>query len=100
MSKIYGQSDDNVYLEGEYNGQYSNYFKAEKGFMFFFDDGTILKIRYGELGIWKIELIHLGHLFDDIEYCNDPDAEIYSDIVYFKKGLKKVYACSKWEVVR
>lgn len=103
-TKIYGQSDDNIYLEGEYNGQYT-YFgtdSTEKGILVIFNDGTILEIKYGkaELAIWGINIIRKGTLFDRIEYCDNEDADIYSDIAYFKKGISFVYGCSEWERIR
>ena len=103
-TKVYGQSDDNIYLDGEYNGQYTYYgtYTAEKGILLIFNDGSILEIKYGkaELGIWGINIIRKGDLFDRIEYCNNEDADISSDIAYFKKGISFVYGCSRWERIR
>ena len=102
-TRVFGQSDDNVYLEGEYEGQYSSYKTAstKKGILLIFSDGSILQIRYGkaELAIWGINLVRKGSLFDRIDYCNDDDADIYSDIAYFKEGISFVYGCSEWEKI-
>jgi hypothetical protein len=93
-TKVYGQSDDNVYFEGDYTGQYSNYGQAEEGILLSFSDGTILRIKYGKegLAIWAVDVYRKGDLLDKIDYCNDEDNDIYSDIVYFKEGIKFVYA--------
>ncbi len=104
MSQVYGQSDDNVYIDGDYSGQYS-YFSnnyEKKGIMLILSDGTILEIKYGKagLGIWGILVIKKGVLFDHIDYCIDDDADIYSDIAYFRKGISYVYGCSEWELIK
>lgn len=90
-TKIFGQSDDNIYAEGDYSGQYSDFFHAQDGFILFVSDGTIFKIKYGERGIWKITLIRKGSLFTTITRCHDPEADIYSDLIYFTRGITSIY---------
>ena len=98
-TKIYGQSDDNVITEGEYYSQYSNYSQAKKGFLIIVNDGTILKIKYGKegLAVWSIIVLNKGKLFDTLVTCEDEDADIYSDIVFFSEGVKFMYACADYE---
>ena len=38
-----------------------------------------------------------GSLFERIDPCNDENASPYSDIAYFKDGLKWGYAATEWE---
>ena len=103
-TKIYGQSDDNIYTEGDYSGQYAYYGtdEQEHGILLVINDGTILEIKYGkgDLAIWGIQVIKKGILFDRIEYCDNEDANIYSDIVFLKEGIKFIYACSDWEKIK
>lgn len=104
QTKIYGQSDDNIYVDGEYSGQYTYFgtLDSDKGILLIVSDGTILEIKYGklDLGIWGINIIKTGNLFDRIDYCTDEDAEIYSDIAHFKEGISFIYACSEWEIIK
>lgn len=103
MTKVYGQSDDNIYFEGDVYGQVSKFGTddAPQGVLLFFSDGTILEVKYGKLGrgIWGITLHNQGELFDRIELCDDEDADIYSDIAYFRDGLKSAIAATEWENV-
>ncbi len=104
-TKIYGQSDDNVYFEGDVRAQYSQYGTDDKdtGILIVCSDGTILEAKYGknDSGIWEIKLRHKGSLFDKIDQCTDEEADPYSDVAHFKPGLKWAYACSaeNWEKV-
>ena len=95
-TKIYGSSDNIVYLEGDVSGQVDCYgtYDKEKGVLVSCSDGTMLEVKYGknEEGVWEVKLLNKGTLFDRIEQCDDPNADIYSDIAYFKDGLKKVFA--------
>jgi len=86
-TKVYGQSDDNIYIEGDISDQLSAFDSTVE---ISFNDGTILSVSYGkkDAGIWQIVVLEYGNLFDRFEECNDENADIYSDIVYFKDGLK------------
>jgi len=91
-TKVYGQSDDNIYIIGDRKlgepyDQLGGYDYVRE---IAFDDGTVLTISYGkkDKGIWEICVNECGSLFDRFEECTDEDADIYSDIVYFKDGLK------------
>ena len=104
VTKIFGQSDDNIYTEGDYEGQYTHYGtdEQEHGILLVINDGSILEVKYGKggLAIWGIQVIKKGNLFDRIEFCDNEDADIYSDIVFFKKGVTFIFACSIWEKIR
>ncbi len=101
-TRVFGQSDDNIYSEGEVDGQYTSYALDTDPTMLIASDGTIFTIVYGkgDLGIWAIIVIKKGSLFDKFVICTDEDADIYSDIIYFKKGIKFIYACSEWEKIQ
>ena len=49
----------------------------------------------------EIKVLEKGLLFDKLDICTDEDSEIYSDIIYFKEGIKFAYAgISNWERVQ
>lgn len=94
-TKIYGTSDDLIEFEGDIYDEIGAYEAQDKGILL--SDGTVLECSYPktpDLGVWGFKLIRAGHLFDRIEECNDEDADIYSDIVHFKDGLK-----AHWEIL-
>lgn len=103
MTKVYGHSDNFVKFEGDVNGEVEHYENDdEHGIMIICSDGTLLEAKYGKNneGIWEVKLLKQGELFERIEICDDENAEIYSDIAYFKDGLKYAYATSKWELIK
>jgi hypothetical protein len=92
-TKIYGYSDDNVCSQGDFRDEWGCF---ETDLMVICSDGTRLKTHYGKTingaddGVWAIELLEAGYLFDRIDLCFDSDAKIYSDIAWFKDGLTDV----------
>lgn len=105
MTKIYGASDDLIEFEGDIHGEVGCYGtdETERGVLVFLSDGTALEVKYGKLdeGIWGVRLLIKGTLFDRIEECTDATADPYSDIAFFKDGLKKAYAATgEWEKVQ
>jgi hypothetical protein len=110
-TKVYGCSDDLIELEGDVTGEvgYITPDDAEEGDMgggagclLVFDDGTMLAVKYGKAGegIWAITTVRKGKLFVKVDVCDDSEADPYSDVAHFKDGLKKVWACPKWELVK
>lgn len=100
-TKIYGASDDLVEIEGDIGAEHANFGTDDRdhGSLVILSDGTLLDVKYGkgDMAIWQIILIHRGILFDRIDQCDDEDAEIYSDIAYFKDGIKWAYFARDWE---
>jgi hypothetical protein len=101
---IYGSSDDLVEFTNDLYGEVGCYGTDddEHGVLVICNDGTLLEVKYGkaDMGIWGITVINQGTLFDRIEFCNDDDADPYSDIVYFKPGMKWAYAATEWQKVK
>lgn len=97
-TKVYGASDDLVEVEGDVTGAVDFYGNDDdNGVLLSFSDGTLLTVKYGQK--WEVRLIHGGELFEKIEQCPDEDEDNYSDIAYFKDGLKWAYAGKEWEKV-
>ena len=87
-TRVYGCSDDLIELEGDIDDEVGCWDETAE---LRFDDGTLLYVKYGKDdcgGVWAIDVIEEGALFDRKEECTDEDARIYSDIVYFKEGLE------------
>lgn len=97
-TRIYGNGDDCVESDGEYYGELSCYGTDDEKYGVFLrcNDGTEMEIRYGKIvnnehmGIWGIRILKQGDLFDHIQFCTDENADIYSDIVFMKKGVSLI----------
>lgn len=106
VTDVYGSSDDSIYFGGDISGQIDCYGDCEEGSkdnaFIACSDGTVFTFNYGGtgLGIWKVTLLRQGELFDRIDTCLDEDAEVYSDKLYFKDGLKWAFSTTEWEKVR
>jgi hypothetical protein len=92
MTKVYGASDDLIEIEGDVYDEISHYDRVTR---LNFSDGTALDVKYGKLnskkeviGVWNVDVIEEGSLFYYKTECLDEDADIYSDIVFFKDGIK------------
>ena len=103
-TEVYGSSDDNVCFDGDFGGEVGCYGTAdrEQGVLVVMSDGTLLEVKYGKggRGIWGIELLRSGSLFDRIDQCSDDDADRHSDVAHFKDGIQWAYAATRaWELV-
>ena len=101
--KVYGRSDDLIEFfkdNGGCFGEVSAY-NVEEGVMVTFDDGTIAVFKCGkaDMAIWQAIILKKGQLFDRVEICDDEEAEIYSDVLYLKEGVKKAWSSREWESV-
>jgi hypothetical protein len=103
-TKIYGASDDLIEFDGDVYGEVGDYGTddAEHGDLIICSDGTLLEIKYGkaDMGIWGIQIIKEGDLFEHLQACSDEDAEPHSDLVLFRDGLKWAYVAKEWEKVK
>lgn len=103
-TQVYGASDDLIEFEGDFSGEVGCYGtdENEHGVLVMLSDGTVLEVKYGkdDRGIWEVKCLRKGSLFDRIETCDDEDADPYSDVAHFKKGIKWAYAATgDWEKV-
>lgn len=107
MTRVYGASDDLIEFVGELSGEIGYYGSGDVGqglgAIVAFSDGTILAVRYGKPvdgGVWALDVLRQGELFDRREECNDSDADPYSDQIFFKPGKLKAWYGRHGEVVR
>jgi hypothetical protein len=104
-TRVYGQSDDNIYFKGEFWGQAAGSEPDERnkgrGTLVAMSDGTLLDVKYGKdgRGIWEVKALRLGHLFLRIDPCTDDDAEVYSDVAHFLPGITWAYTADNWRPV-
>jgi hypothetical protein len=103
-TKIYGCSDDLIEIEGHINDEIGCYGTDEKerGVLIVGSDGTALEVKYGKggMGIWGITLLRQGPLFERVEPCTDEEADPYSDVAYFKDGMKSFFVAKNWEYIK
>jgi hypothetical protein len=104
-TQIYGRSDDLIEFVGDVFGEVGCYRVArdDQGVLVVCSDGTLLDVKYGKPGnggVWAVSLVKRGGLLDRIDQCDDPDAELYSDVAHFRDGLKWAYAATGWEPVK
>ncbi|MCP5065128.1 MAG: hypothetical protein GY946_01055 [bacterium] len=96
---VYGASDDLIEVEGDFRGEFSCY---DEEVILTFSDGTVLTAKYGKPGglggVWLIGVLREGTLFDKRVVCEDPGADVYSDVVKLKPGVAWVYAAQEWEI--
>ena len=98
MVRIYGASDDLVEIEdSEYHENEIGCF--EKNVRIWFKDGTVILVGYPKecCGIWWIQIERAGDAYKTIQYCNDEDADIYSDIFEIDSTILKVWVIRKEE---
>ncbi len=99
-TRIYGASDDLVEVEGDVCGEVGCY---DKDLLLACSDGTILVAHYGKPGaggVWSIEVLRKGDLFEGVDICTSEDADPHSDVVRFRDGLKMVRAGKDYGIVR
>lgn len=84
--KVYGVSDDLVEIEG------SSYWEDEidcydKDVRIWFCDGTVIRIRYADGGIWRIEIEAQGTEKHRLDVCSGEDEDDYSDCFYINAEI-------------
>lgn len=103
-TRVYGASDDLIEFEGDLRGEVSCFGAGDDddgGVLLAFSDGTILNVKFGKNGasIWALFALRAGDMFEHIEYCNDEDAAVYSDIAHFKSGKLKCWSATNTQRV-
>lgn len=86
-TKVYGYSDDIVCIN---DSDEIDCFNSDT--VIVFSDSTVIRIGYSKagIGVWWIDIEHLGEAESKLTYCTDEEAEIYSDI--FETNADVIYA--------
>ena len=78
--RVFGYSDDLVDIEGSSYPEYEiDCF--DRDVRLWFDDGTVIRVSYGQAGIWKIKVENQGDAPQKLTVCEDEDADLYSDVL-------------------
>lgn len=79
---IYGSTDDLIEIEGDIREEFTYSCDDEKsdGDLFAFSDGTLLRVKYTDSGIWRITpVVRASEL--TIEQADETNVSNYSDRV-------------------
>lgn len=76
---VYGASDDCIEVEGAITEEFTPYDKNFDGDLLAFSDGSVLRIRYTDSGVWRIEPVQTGSAIK-ITPALEGDEDNYSDI--------------------
>lgn len=94
MLKVYGASDDLIELEGDIEDEFGHYPHDDEPVYLAFSDGTVLKAIYDNDGIWRLNLVCKGNLYQSKEDGSVIDDT--NDIVIFDTGIKWVVLGTKF----
>jgi hypothetical protein len=77
----YGASDDLVEVEGDIREEFTYREPVQDGEANFlaFSDGTVLRIEYGDAGVWRITKAATGSGEVQIKQAAEDDEDSYSD---------------------
>lgn len=96
MIKIYGGSDDLIEIEGDLTEEFNIGAGDQQPKLLAFSDGTLLRIVYGDEGIWRITPLVRGSAVYTKEFeATDADGE-YSDVVTLDGDIQWVALASSW----
>ncbi|WP_312337184.1 hypothetical protein [Anaerospora hongkongensis] len=90
MLTVTGASDDLLVITGDIREEFNHYGADEDdtGVYLAFSDGTVLKAMYDSDGIWRLNLVSKGSLYQaKLEGCVTDDT---NDVVTFAEGIKWV----------
>ena len=79
--KVYGYSDDIVEVDGgKYPDDEIGCYDHDVHILF--KDGTVIRVGYPkpDMGVWWIRREAQGYADQRLTECNDPDADVYSDV--------------------
>lgn len=74
---VYGASDDLIEIDGDLSEEFSAIDQAPDGDLLAFSTGTVLRIRYGSGGVWRIT--HVTGPTVPIVQAPEDDEDNYSD---------------------
>lgn len=86
--QVYGASDDLVELEGDIREEFTGSATDDsEGALLAFSDGTVLRVRYTEAGVWRITPVAVGRAFIGIDQAPEDDESNYSDRASLREGV-------------
>ena len=76
---IYGASDDLIEIDGDIREEFNPSMNDDESWLLAISDGTVLRITYGKMGIWRLAPVIYGTSSVDIQQAPEDDDENYSD---------------------
>lgn len=87
--EISGYSDDLIEIDGDISEEFNAY-GDDEGPLLAFSDGTVLRITYGDAGIWRIVPVKTGSGELFITQAPEDDGDNYSDKAVLTGDVKWV----------
>jgi len=85
---IYGASDDLIEIEGDITDEFNVYLNGDETVLLAVSDGTLLRVKYDEDGIWRLNRVVAGlAAFEKEEgdiVKDTPDKITLTGVEYFK----------------
>ena len=79
---IRGASDDLIIVEGDGLDEEFNMMDPEEGFILGVSDGTLIRGRYDDEGVWRFVITKSGNCASRVSQCeSDSEGDDYTDIV-------------------
>lgn len=75
--KIYGASDDLIEVEGDIDEEFNS--MADDGALLAFSNGALLRVRYTDTGVWRIQPVAGADLIS-VAQCAEDDEDNYTDV--------------------
>lgn len=95
-TKVYGQSDDLLEIDGDVLGEVGCYGSGdadEPNAAVIFSDGTITEWTYDKDGVWRCKVLAKGQAFDRVDVCDGRDTDKdYSDVLHLRDGVTRAWA--------
>jgi hypothetical protein len=70
---VYGASDDLIEVDGDISEEFSYHDYDGDGDLLAFSDGTVLRVRFGDSGVWRITPVVRGTA--DLEIVQAPEGD-------------------------
>ena len=93
---VYGASDDLIEIEGQIREEFS---PGEPDVVLGFSDGTVLRIRFTNDGVWRITTLAQGSSSLTIVQAPVDDDDIYSDRATLTGEVRWVLCGDRYKTV-
>lgn len=97
--QVYGASDDLIEVDGAISEEFGYTYRRpedDNGDLLAFSDGTLLRIRYTDSGIWRITPVAYGSATFSMTQATEDDEQNYTDKATLEGDLRWVVHGSSW----
>lgn len=100
ITKVYGDEWFTINITGNISAECTPTDYSDDSVLLAFSDGTFLKIWYDSEGIWRIEPLVVGSLFNSVDYWDEVDSsERCSDYAFFNDGITWCFYAKQWHKI-